>query len=137
MKSSITPEILTNTEKALNDMKENKELLSNFLQKLSKSIFILQNEREQFSMQCKIQKGIIMKKFVVPYIHDKNPTDFIFKLNDLFSPSTLYGNLIDNVDKRIQPLNLSQENTIELKKYFILEFIDQIFNSNFKRKLRK
>lgn len=126
LKSTITPEILSDTEKVLTDIKNNKELLNSFLQKLSKSIFVLQNEREQFSMQCKIHRGIIMKKFVVPYIHDKNPFDFIFKLNDLFSPSTLYGKLIDNVDKRIQPLQLSTDNTFELKKIFILEFIDQI-----------
>ena len=93
---------------------------------LSSSLFILQNENEQFSMQCKIHRSLIMKKFVVPYIHDKNPTDFLFKANDLFSPSTLYDKTIDNVDKRIKPLQLSNENNFELKKFFILDFIDQI-----------
>lgn len=126
LKSTITPEILTDTSKVLKDIKENKQLLNSFLQTLSSSLFVLSNEREQFSMQCKIQRGIIMKKFVMPYIHDKNPTDFLFKLNDLFSPSTLYGKLIDNVDKRIHPLLLSKDNTFELKKFFILDFIDQI-----------
>ncbi|KAH0791421.1 hypothetical protein GPJ56_004636 [Histomonas meleagridis] len=119
-------EALTNSSQILPNAVNNRKTLSVLSERLSTALFVVSNETNSCQLQLKNLIEIITKQKIIPSLIDEYPYEFIYNYDDIFSPLASYTRLIETAAKRIESLNLMEENQTVLKKSFFMDFVDQI-----------
>ena len=111
---------------ALDSIAYNKKTMQQLSDRLSSGLFFVtdeirkhQHQKDQLSLSC-------IKTKLLPALVEQYPLDFTYNDTDLFSPTNSYDDLMQNVAKRVDSLNLPENYAFFLKRSFFLDLFDKI-----------
>lgn len=140
VRQMLRPELVNNLDDIIVRLREDSRKTHMISKILASSLFILQNEHDKLTTQLNFLCSILMKRFILPYLHEHDyyPFDFLYEIKNMFSALSSYDQLISKASQRIRQLQISAENEKKLKKIIIMDFIDQIdLSCEFQLKVQK